>query len=197
MGHNSRMSARTAPYLPEVQSELRTPRLLLRRPDPADAHALRGAIEQSLPELRRWMVWAQELGALEDTLENLRLAAERFDSRENLRYHIWSPDGRDFVGSTGFHGLDWRVPKGEIGYWIATPHTGQGYAQEITEHLTEYGLQHLGFRRIEIRCDAANERSARIPPLLGYTLDARRKNDDVAADDPTLLRDTLIFSRVR
>ena len=191
------MTARTVPQMPEVLNELPTPRLLLRRPDPADALALRCAIAASQTELRRWMVWAQQMPPLEDTLENLRLAAERFDSRENLRYHIWSADGQELLGSTGFHGLDWRVPKGEIGYWVATPHAGKGYASEVAQTLTDYGLEQLGFRRIEIRCDAANERSARIPQKLGYALDARLKNDDVAADDPTLLRDTLIFSRVR
>lgn len=187
----------TQPPIPEVPAEIRTPRLLLRRPDPADALALRSAIESSLPQLRPWMVWAQEMPPLEATLENLRVAAERFDSRENLRYHLWSADGQELVGSSGYHGLDWRVPKGEIGYWVATKHTGKGYAQEVAQTLTEFALGPLGFRRIEIRCDAANERSARIPLALGYTLDARLIHDDVAANDPSKLRDTLIFSRIR
>lgn len=183
--------------LPDVPDEIRTPRLLLRRPDPADALALRAAIEASLPDLRPWMVWAQEMPPLEATLENLRGAAERFDTRENLRYHIWSEDGRELVGSSGYHALDWRIPKGAIGYWVASAHMGKGYAREVAQTLTDFALDQLGFRRIEIRCDAANERSARMPRALGYTLDARLIHDDVAADNPTKLRDTLIFSRVR
>ncbi|MGX9685847.1 GNAT family N-acetyltransferase [Deinococcus wulumuqiensis] len=59
------------------------------------------------------------------------------------------------------------------------------------------GTNTLGFRRLEIRCDARNERSARIPRALGYVQDALLKNDDVAADDPGQLRDTLVFSRVQ
>ncbi|GMA15805.1 ribosomal protein N-acetyltransferase [Deinococcus metallilatus] len=192
----------TARPLPDVPTEVRTPRLLLRAPRPGDAPALHAAIHASLPELRRWMVWAQAPLDLPGTVENLREAAQRFEQRENLRYHVWNADGTELIGSSGYHALDWRVPKAEIGYWIATAHTGQGYATEVARALTDLGLRFpgeggLGFRRIEIRCDRDNERSARIPPALGYTLDATLVNDSVAAHDPSQLRDTLLFSITR
>ncbi|MCP2015145.1 RimJ/RimL family protein N-acetyltransferase [Deinococcus sp. HSC-46F16] len=159
-------------------------------------------MQASLPELRRWMVWAQDPLDLAGTVENLTRAAAAYAAGENLRLHVWSADGRDFIGSSGYHALDWRVPKGEIGYWIATGHAGQGYATEVAGALTDFALRPqgeggLGFRRLEIRTDARNGRSARIPRALGYTLDATLKNDAVAADDPSQLRDTLVFSRVR
>jgi RimJ/RimL family protein N-acetyltransferase len=180
-----------------VPTELRTPRLLLRAPRPGDAAAVHAAIHASLPELRPWMVWAQEPLDLSGTAENLRAAAERYAAREELRLLVWTPDGRELIGSSGYHAVDWRVPKAEIGYWIATAHTGHGHAQEVAGALSEVGLHGLGFRRIEIRCDAANARSARIPRALGYTLDAVLRNNAVAADDPTQLRDTLVFSVTR
>ncbi|MEF2276992.1 GNAT family N-acetyltransferase [Deinococcus sp. YIM 134068] len=182
---------------PHVPAEVRTPRLLLRSPRPEDAPAFHAAIHASLPELQRWMVWAQQPLDLPGTVENLREAAQHFGTRENLRYLVWNADGTELVGSSGYHALDWRVPKGEIGYWIATAHAGRGYATEVARTLTDFGLDTLGFRRIEIRCDARNERSARIPHALGYRLDATLVNDAVAADDPTVLRDTLIFSVTR
>ncbi|WP_102125602.1 GNAT family N-acetyltransferase [Deinococcus planocerae] len=190
------------PALPPVSTEVRTPRLLLRAPRPEDAPALHAAVQTSLPELRRWMVWAQEPLDLAGTVENLREVAGRFETRENLRYHVWNADGTELVGSSGYHALDWRVPRGEIGYWIATAHAGRGYATEVARALTDLGLRApeeggLGLRRIEIRCDARNERSARIPRALGYRLDATLVNDAVAADDPAQLRDTLIFSVTR
>ena len=91
--------------------------------------------------------------------------------------------------------------KGEIGYWIATPHTGRGYAPEVAGALTNLALTPqqsggLGFRRLEIRCDPLNGRPRRIPERLGYTLDAYLVNDTVSADG-TGLRDTLVFSLTR
>ncbi|MFC4639877.1 GNAT family N-acetyltransferase [Deinococcus hohokamensis] len=181
----------------ELPTELITPRLLLRAPRPEDAPAVHAAVQASLPELRQWMVWAQQPLDPAGTAENLAQAADAYRRRENLRLLVWSADGKTLVGSSGFHALNWRVPKGEIGYWISTPHTGRGYALEVTRALTDFALQTLGFRRLEVRCDALNERSARIPRALGYSLDARLRHDDVAAHDPTQLRDTLVFSVVR
>lgn len=188
--------------LPPIPPEVRTPRLLLRAPRPEDAAAVHAAVHASLPELRPWMVWAQEPLDLPGTVENLTRAAEAFAAGENLRYLVWNAAGTELVGSSGYHALNWRVPRGEIGYWIATTHAGQGHATEVARALTDLGLcpqpeGGLGFRRIEIRCDARNERSARIPRTLGYALDAVLKNDDVAADDPSQLRDTMVFSVTR
>ncbi|WP_189104099.1 GNAT family N-acetyltransferase [Deinococcus knuensis] len=187
----------TAEALNAVPAELRTDRLLLRRPDPADARALVGAVNASLPELQRWMHWAQHPMTEDASRENLRSAAEKFDTRENLRYHVWNASGTELIGSSGYHALNWLIPRGEIGYWIATPHTGRGYAREVAQALTDLALNTLRLRRLEIRCDPQNERSARIPAALGYTLDARFVNDDVDPRDHTRLRDTLVFSKVQ
>lgn len=183
--------------LPRVPTEFRTARLLLRAPCPEDAAAQVAAVNASLPELRRWMHWAQEPQTLEGARENLARAADAYASGENLRLLIWNPDGTELIGSSGYHSLDWRVPKGEIGYWISTAHTGHGYAQEAAQFLTTYALDTLGLRRIEIRCDPLNGRSARIAQALGYRLDAHLVNDDVNAADHSTLRDTLVYSITR
>ena len=182
---------------PNIATELRTPRLLLRRPRVEDAEAMQEAITVSLPELKVWMPWAHTPATLIDRREYIQASMERFQEGTELTYVIWSVNGETLLGNSSIHHLNWLVPKGEIGYWVATPHTGQGYAQEAAQALTTLALDTLGFRRIEIRCDALNERSARIPRQLGFTLDAHFKNDDVAADNPLKLRDTLVFSRVQ
>lgn len=54
-----------------------------------------------------------------------------------------------------------------------------------------------GFRRVEIRRDALNEASAAVARACGFHQDALLVNDDVSAQDPTQLRDTLVFSVTR
>ncbi|GHF99319.1 ribosomal protein N-acetyltransferase [Deinococcus piscis] len=184
-----------------VPHELCTARLRLRAPSPADAEASLAAQLASRAELKHWMAWAQEEPTLEQVRANLTAAAERFHSGEELRYHVWDAAGRELIGSSGFHALDWRVPKGEIGYWTATPHTGQGHALEVVQALTTLALTPqgsggLGFHRLEIRCDPLNGRSRRIPERLGYGLDACLVNDTVSSDG-TELRDTLVYSLTR
>ncbi|WP_261663550.1 GNAT family N-acetyltransferase [Deinococcus sp. Marseille-Q6407] len=185
----------------QIARELRTARLVLRAPARTDSEAALAAQLASRAELKSWMLWAQEEPTLEGVRAGLAGAEERFGSGEQLRYHVWDALSGEFIGSSGFHSLDWRVPKGEIGYWIATPHTGHGYALEVTQALTHFGLAGqeeggLGFRRLEIRCDPMNARSRRIPERLGYRLDAELVNDTVSADAAEV-RNTLVFSRTR
>ena len=155
------------------------------------------AVAASLPELRRWMVWAQQPLDEAGYTSNMAAAAEAFAERTELRYLIWDAGGRELIGSTGFHALNWQVPRGEIGYWIHSGHAGQGYASEAAQALTDFGFGVLGLRRIEIRCDALNGASAHIAQKLGYNLDARLVNNSVSAYDAGEVRDTLVFSQVR
>ncbi|WP_425147752.1 GNAT family N-acetyltransferase [Deinococcus sp.] len=181
----------------DIPTTVTTPRLLLRAPRPHDGPAVHEAVMASLPELRRWMVWAQEPLDEAGYTQNLTRAAERFESGEELRFLIWDAAGETLIGSSGFRALHWEVPKAEIGYWIDSRYTGQGYASEAARALTDFGFEVLGFRRIEIRCDALNAASAAVARKLGYTLEARLVNNSVAPDKPGQVRDTLIFSRVR
>lgn len=155
------------------------------------------AVAASLPELRRWMVWAQQPLDEAGYVSNMAAAAEAFAARTELRYLIWDEAGETLLGSTGFHALNWQVPRGEIGYWIHSAHAGWGYATEAARALTDFGFGTLGFRRIEIRCDALNHASAAVAVKLGYALDARLVNNSVAAGQVYELRDTLVYSRVR
>jgi RimJ/RimL family protein N-acetyltransferase len=62
--------------------------------------------------------------------------------------------------------------------------------------LTEFTFETLGARRIEIRCDSRNDRSAAVARRAGYDLEARLHHDDrhhLTGE----LRDTLIFALVR
>jgi len=135
-----------------VPTEIRTGRLLLRAPAPQDGPALSAAVNASRPELRRWMRWAHE--PLDDAAATLNLtrAAERFAERSELRYLIWDARGRTLLGSTGFHALDWEVPKGEVGYWVHSAHTGHGYATQVARTLAEVGVVGAGSATGPARC---------------------------------------------
>jgi RimJ/RimL family protein N-acetyltransferase len=180
-----------------IPETIQTNRLLLRAPRSKDGPAIHAAVLASLPELRQWMSWAQEPLDEAGYTSSMTRAAADFATREELRYLIWDPAGQELIGSSGFHSLNWQVPKGEIGYWLASKYVGQGYATETAQALTEFGFGPLGFRRIEIRCDSRNHASAAVAHRLGYGLDIKLVNNTVAADKTTELRDTLVFSRVR
>ncbi|MGP9843594.1 GNAT family N-acetyltransferase [Brachybacterium sp. 107] len=187
------MSDAAVRHLPR---EIRTDRLLLRAVSVDDAAAQAEAVTASLPELEPWMPWAQSPQTLEQATENLAAAVGRFEAGTESTWTIWDPTGEDFIGRTSIFAVNWKVPKGEIGYWLTSTHTGRGYMREAVGAVID-AADHEGFRRLEIRCDRRNTRSARVPLSLGFELDGVFRNDAVSATDPSLLRDTLIHSRIR
>ena len=100
---------------------------------------------------------------------------------------------QELLGCVGLVRGDWTVPKFEVGYWLCTEHTGHGYMTEAVKALTQFARRHLRVRRLEIRTDARNRRSASVATGAGFTLEGRLRRD--ARDNRNRLRDTLVFAR--
>ncbi len=184
------------PILREIATILETERLILRMPQPGDGIPVNAAIRASLKELKPWLPFVQTVPTVEDTELNIRDAHANFLKRTSLRYLIFHKETKEFVGTTGFQNIDWVVPKLSIGYWIDTRHSGQGYMVEAIRRLTDYALEELEIRRVEIQCETENKKSRSIPEKLGYTLEGILRNDDVSVDGKRLT-DTCIYARIK
>lgn len=184
------------PILRDFPSEFYTERLLVRMPMPGDGKVVFDAIEASLEELKPWMPFAHYNQTVEDVEANIREAHLKFLKREDLRMLVFHKGTWEFIASTGLHRINWDVPKFEIGYWIDSRHSGKGYMTETVQGLTDFAFDVLGAKRVEVRCDAFNKRSAAVAERLGFKLDAILKNDDVAVVGKEL-RDTCIYSKTR
>ena len=184
------------PILIEVPTTIQTERLILRMPMPGDGKVVNSAIKASMNELKPWLGFAQTEPTVDDTEINTRQAHGKFLTRENLRYLIFKRDTNEFVGSTGFHNIDWNVPKFEIGYWIDTRMSGQGYMVEAIDRLTHLALEELGGKRVEIRCESENRKSRAIPERVGYELEGILRNEDLSVDGERLT-DTCIYAKFR
>ncbi len=128
------------------------------------------AIEESLPELERWMPWAQEMPTVEGLRELLRQGEVAFHTDRSWEYAIIDPGSDDVLGAAGLHRTD-EPGRFEIGYWVRTSRTGQGVATLATRALIGAASNHLGTaKQIVIRMDQANQASVSIPQKLGFTL---------------------------
>lgn len=184
------------PIIKDIRTTIETERCLLRAPQAGDGEQINRAIKRSLAELSPWLAFALQDPSVEDTEKNTRQAASKFITRENLRYLIFSKETGSFIGSTGFHEIDWSVPKLEIGYWIDTEHSGKGYMTEAVEALTSFAFDELDMVRVEIQCESDNYRSRAIPEKLGFQLEGIMRNDDRSVDGARLT-DTCIYSKVK
>jgi ribosomal-protein-serine acetyltransferase len=179
----------------DFPDHLETERLLIRAPRPGEGAVVNAAIRESIKELRPWMPWARELPPVEDSEQFVRQGAAGWIMQDNLPMLIFRREDGLFLGGSGFHHVKWSVPSVEIGYWLRTSATGQGYMTEAVIGQTRFAFEAMGVERIEIRCDSRNTRSAAVAERAGYTLEARFRHHMRVPDDS--LRDTLVFARIR
>lgn len=183
------------PILLDIPDHFETERLLLRIPRPGDSLSMNDAIRDSLDNLKPWMPWAQTLPPVEETETLLRKAGAHFILREQFWWLLFRKSDGYFVGSSSLHHVDWSVPSFEIGYWVRANLEGQGYVTEAVNGLTNFCFNVLAAERIEIRCDALNQRSAAVARRAGYTQEAHLRHDSWAMNgDP---RDTFVFAKIR
>src|ERR687895_512921 len=181
-----------SPILLDIPESFETERLLIRSPLPGDGHELHAAVRESMEELTAWMTWPREHRTVDDSEASSRRARVAFLQRSELRLHLYLRGTHTLVGSSGLQGIDWEVPKFEIGYWCRTRFTARGYITEAVLGITAFAFDALGARRIEIRCDSRNHPSVRVAQRAGFELEGELHNNEVGNDGSA--RDTLIFA---
>lgn len=172
--------------------KIETERLIIRCFQPTDVLLVKQAIDNSLTELKLWMPWANnEPENIEQKVDRLRKFRGLFDLDQDYCFGVFNKTETELIGSTGLHtrqGPDAR----EIGYWLQTKYTRQGFATETVSALIKTAFDIEGILRVEIHCDPRNERSLSIPRRLGFmheaTLGKRLKGPD------GVIRDKMIWT---
>jgi RimJ/RimL family protein N-acetyltransferase len=164
-----------AQHLPQL---LRAGCLVLRPHQVDDADAIAAAIAESVGELRPWMPWASATEASEADFQRGRLIDDlpRWGKRGHEATYVIEDEALRLLGVCGIQ--DRGMPDArELGYWVRTSATGQGYATAAAQALTQAALRLPGVHRVEIRCDAANVRSAAVAERCGYRLDCTEPHE--------------------
>jgi RimJ/RimL family protein N-acetyltransferase len=179
--------------LPEPTLQLRGERVLLRLYRAEDAPEVFAAINESRERVKVWLPWAADgHKTLADTEEFVQGVARDWEERRQFAFGIWDAETGRYLGGAGYHIRDLDVPYFELGYWIRDGAVGKGYIREAVRLQTTYAFEQMGANRVEIRCDARNDRSRRIPEGLGFQLEGRLRNEARHTDGE--LRDTLLFA---
>lgn len=152
----------------DIPEQIQTARLRLRVPRAGDGAVVTPSVLESLPELKPWLPWATDAYNAEAGEEWCRKCAAEFITRQQLAYIIHLGD--EHIGNISVFRLDWAVPGCEIGYWLRSKFTGQGYMAEAVDGLVAM-LRGLGMVRVNIRCDENNPRSSGVAERCGFQLD--------------------------
>ncbi len=177
--------------LESIPDSFTTDRLLVRAPRGGDGVEVFAAIQESLENLRQWMEWAQQSVTLDEQEARVRRSRLDFRKHRNMLFYMYHQENEHLLGCLGLHLQSESVPSYEIGYWIRTSMQGKGYVTEAVNGLTDYAFNHFSAQRLEIHCDAENQRSAAVAERCAYTLEALLKHHRRNMQGE--LADTLIF----
>ena len=185
------------PILLDLPAAIDTERLVMRPPQAGDGPALLAAIDESLPELRRFLAslpWVAAEQTLESAEIYCRNGQANFLARKDLPFLLFEKSTGQLVGATGLHRIVWATPKVEVGYWCRTTRSGRGFVSEAVTALSDFAFGHLHAVRVELITDEENTGSRRLAERCGFVLEGVLRRERRAPDGS--LRNTCIYARL-
>ncbi|MFG2329508.1 GNAT family N-acetyltransferase [Streptomyces sp. NPDC048604] len=152
-------------------TEIRTPRLLLRRWTDDDLVPM--AEINADPEVMRWIgggaVWD-----LEETAEGIERWEEEWDEEGFGLFAVELIGSGELIGFAGLSVPEFLpevLPAVEIGWRLGRPFWGQGYASEAAHAALEFALQDRGLDRVISIAHVGNTASENVMRKLGMVLE--------------------------
>lgn len=143
--------------------EIRTARLLLRKPRATDAPLMFTAYAQD-PAVTRYLTWRPHANIAES-----RSVIDRFltawAKQEGFCWFLFTNDTGQMIGSiaarAGESGFN-------LGFLLARPHWGRGYMPEAIAAVVEWAFAQPSVSRVSAACDLENHSSARALEKAGF-----------------------------
>ncbi len=169
------------------QVELRTSRLLLRAPSPADRDGQVVACRDG--KTQRWLPLPRPYTAADADAFAVHSARVRTEGRG--AGWVIEFQGR-YAGSIDLKRADWLARSVEVGYLAAPWVRGQGVLTEALSVLTDWVLGQ-GFTRVEVRAAVGNAASQRVAEKAGFRREGVLRRAGRTHDGPV---DLIVLSRI-
>jgi RimJ/RimL family protein N-acetyltransferase len=152
--------------------ELSDGRIMIRPLRPEDIEAEYEAVCESIPEVSEWMAWCHEGYRLEETTAFIMSREAAWKNDTDYGFGIFEVETGKFLGGTGLNFINRIHNCANLGYWVRSSCTGRGIASSAARLAARYGLEHLGFQRIEILAAIGNIPSQRAAEKAGALREA-------------------------
>ena len=121
---------------------------------------------------------------IDHAIDFVRTDPFSFAERRELRFIIDYGNGSDikFAGVISLHTINIKNHTAEIGYWMEKSMRGKGIGTIAAKLITDYGIQTLGFRRIDGLADVENLASQKLLTSAGFEKEGILRNK-VTRDD--------------
>ncbi|MDQ4075526.1 MAG: GNAT family N-acetyltransferase [Chloroflexota bacterium] len=156
---------------------------------PGDGRLLSDAVNSSYEHLATFMPWARPYQSEEESEKLVCTFRARYLLAEDFTFGIFSRDGRQLLGGSGFHlrqgSLKHRAA--EIGMWIRASQAGKGLGTAALRALLDWGFTQWPWERLVWRASARNLASQRVAEKVGLVREGVQRGyhrlEDGSRDD--------------
>ncbi len=150
---------------------LRGQRIELRYPKFSDTEKIFSAIDDSRPELSKWLPWIPHILNSADIRTFISRARKDGKSLNRLEYCIFDATSKNYLGQVGTYPINYATRQTYIGYWIASSCAGNGYATEASAVLLFYLFDVIQLHKVGLNASTQNHASIAIARKLGFRED--------------------------
>jgi [ribosomal protein S5]-alanine N-acetyltransferase len=167
-----------------------TERLVLRKPKASDAPAVYEYGRD--PEVARYMDWPR-LRGLDEAIASTERALQRWDSGAEYTWRVTVRPDDTPIGAVACR-LSGRTA--DIGFVLARPHWGKGFATEAARGVFDWASALEGVDRVRATCDVENVASARVLERIGMSREGILRRAAVRPNLPSPEpRDVFVYVR--
>ena len=153
--------------------ELETERLILRKITDDDALMLYDNIYNNY----EWYKFYYQLpfNSFEEYQKLVEKYKDWYDKGNHFRWGIVLKETKEMIGLVQLRSRDNLNNSCKIGYIISYKFTGNGYAKEAVEKILDFGINKLGYHRIEADVVSENKDSVKLAKSVGMTFESVKK----------------------
>ena len=143
-----------------------------------DLQAYYSLIDHNRPRLEDFFAGTVAITkTLEDTEIHLRDVIAKCAERKHYPFVVVDDTNGALIASIQIKGLDWTIPKGEIGYYIDAGYEGKGVITQAVSKIIAYGFEELGLSKIFIRTHESNISSRKVAEKNGMIYEGTIRRD--------------------
>jgi ribosomal-protein-serine acetyltransferase len=180
----------------KFKNQLKGSRLILKRTKPTlkFAKSMFKVIDNNRKHLNPWFQWTPLTIKVEDSLKYLFDKEEETKNEKKIEYGLYV--NNEYIGNISLFSIDKKNKSAEMGYWLSSTHTRNGYMSEAIKLLEEEAFETLKLNRIKIKCDEVNEASYGIAKKCGYKYEGKLREHSFN-NYFNNFRNMLVFSKLK
>ncbi len=97
--------------------------------------------------------------------------------KQSFAFGIWLKKNNQCIGHISIKDIDWRIPRGELAYFISYEFEGKGLMSEVVEYMIKFGFNILKLNRLFLRVITSNYRSIKLCERFGFKKEGEMPKD--------------------